>query len=243
MPISQNKAQSEHCFLEEDSQNSKISALPVSVINFSSFFAERINLFGLIQVLQEKLLVPVILELLKQLFECFSAIRVLLLDCRTRYVSSFSRINFWSFCPHSSVPPGKRVGAVEEEEDEEQEEIAPEAGPTGEPAISSDLQENAPLQVARDPGDPLAKKRQDNNATHIHFRAWCPICVKAKGREEAHRNERGKKSGSKDTISFDDKTFGKADDRDDKATAIVYEDDHTKMMFGNGASDARSLRR
>ena len=47
-------------------------------------FAER-NLFGLIQVLQEKLLVRVTLELLNQLFDCFSAIRVLLLDCRMRY--------------------------------------------------------------------------------------------------------------------------------------------------------------
>ena len=47
---------------------------------------ERVNLLSLIQVLQEKLLVRVILELLNQLFDCFSAIRVLLLDCRTRIV-------------------------------------------------------------------------------------------------------------------------------------------------------------
>ena len=49
-------------------------------------FAERINLFGLVQVLHEKLLVRVILELLNlNFFDCFSAIRVLLLDCRMRY--------------------------------------------------------------------------------------------------------------------------------------------------------------
>ena len=48
-------------------------------------FAKRINLFGLIQVLQEKLLVRVVLELLNQLFDRFSVIRVLLLDCRMRY--------------------------------------------------------------------------------------------------------------------------------------------------------------
>ena len=43
-------------------------------------------------------------------------------------------------------------------------------------------------------------------------------------------------------ISFDYKTFGQEDDRDDKATAIVYKDDHTKTIFGHvcerkGASD------
>ena len=48
-------------------------------------FAERISLFGLIQVLQERLLVRVVLERLNQLFDRFSAIRVLWLDCRMRY--------------------------------------------------------------------------------------------------------------------------------------------------------------
>ena len=48
-------------------------------------FAELINFFDLIQVLQEKLLVRLVLELLNQPFDRFSAIRVLLLDCRMRY--------------------------------------------------------------------------------------------------------------------------------------------------------------
>ena len=38
------------------------------------------------------------------------------------------------------------------------------------------------------------------------------------------------------TISFDYKTFGQEDDRDDKATAIVYKD-HTKMNFDMFASE------
>ena len=81
-----------------------------------------------------------------------------------------------------------RVGAVGEEGVEDQEDMAPETGPPGEPSIISDPQENTPLEVARDPGDPTTKEREDHNATHIPFRSWCPICVKAKGREEAHRN-------------------------------------------------------
>ena len=57
-------------------------------------FAERFNLFGLIQVLQERLLVRMILELLNQLFDLFFAIRVLLLDCRMKY-ACFSMVSWF----------------------------------------------------------------------------------------------------------------------------------------------------
>ena len=135
-----------------------------------------------------------------------------------------------------------RVGAVGEEGVEDQDDTAPETGPPGEPSISSDPQENAPLKVARDPGDPTKKEREDHNATHIPFRSWCPICVRAREREEAHRNGRRKERSCKATTLFDCKTCGEEDDRDDKATAIVYKDDHTKMILGHvcerkGASD------
>ena len=47
---------------------------------------ENTHIFGLVQVLQERLLVGVILvELLNQLFDRVFAIRVLLLDCGMRY--------------------------------------------------------------------------------------------------------------------------------------------------------------
>ena len=108
--------------------------------------------------------------------------------------------------------------AVGKEGVEDQEDMAPEARPRGEPTTSSDPQENAPLTVARDPGDPRTKEREDHNATHIPFRSWCPICVKAKGRKEAHRNGTEKERGRKATNSFDYKTFGQEDDRDNKAT-------------------------
>ena len=61
-------------------------------------FAERVNLFGLIQVLQEKLLVQMILKLLNQLFDCFDAIRVLLLDTvvkNTDCLSFFETSSSW----------------------------------------------------------------------------------------------------------------------------------------------------
>ena len=56
----------------------------MSVSNFFDFSLNVLILFSLIQVLQEKLIVRVVLELLNQLFDRFSAVRVLLLDCRRR---------------------------------------------------------------------------------------------------------------------------------------------------------------
>ena len=87
-----------------------------------------------------------------------------------------------------------RVGAVGEEGVEDQEEKATSAGPPGEPSISSDPQENAPLKVARDPGA-TTKEREDHNATHIPFRSWCPIFAskrkEGKRRTEMQEEKRG----------------------------------------------------
>ena len=101
-----------------------------------------------------------------------------------------------------------RVGAVGEEGVEDQEDMAPETGQTARRALDKFRPTRKDtIESARDPGDPPTKEREDHNATHIPFRSWCPICVKAKGREEAHRNGRGKERSCKATISFDYKTF------------------------------------
>ena len=47
-----------------------------------------------------------------------------------------------------------------EEGVEDQEDMSPETGPPGEPSISSDPQENAPLKVARHPRDPTTKSEK-----------------------------------------------------------------------------------
>ena len=66
--------------------------------------AERIYFISLIQVLQERLLVRVILETAEQFVEGFFVICVLLLDCRMRY-AWYSKVNVAAtrfsrnFCP------------------------------------------------------------------------------------------------------------------------------------------------
>ena len=84
MPASQDKAQSGYCFLEEVSQSSKIPVLPMSVINFFDF-SLNVLVSSVLFKSCKKNFVRVILELLNQLFDCFSAIGVLLLVCRIRY--------------------------------------------------------------------------------------------------------------------------------------------------------------
>ena len=114
--------------------------------------------------------------------------------------------------------------------------------------IEAEGQEDAPVKIARDPGNPTPQEREVHNATHVPYRSWCPICVKAKGKEEAHRDLKGKEKSVKATISFDYKSFGQEGATDDKATALVYRDDKTKMVFGHicehkGASDVWALSR
>ena len=86
------------------------------------------------------------------------------------------------------------------------------------------------------------RRRSEKVTTERTYPSALPSCVKAKGREEAHRNGRGKERSCKATISFDYKTFGQEDDLDDKATAIEHKDDHTKMIFGHGLRAKASVR-
>ena len=71
VPISQYKLQSGHCFLKEGF--AKLEDLGIAHVGdqLLRLFAELINLHRLFQVLQERLLVRVILELLNQLFDRF----------------------------------------------------------------------------------------------------------------------------------------------------------------------------
>ena len=112
----------------------------------------------------------------------------------------------------------------------------------GSDEIDCDPVEDSPVTIARDPGNPTEHERELHCATHIPYRAWCPICVKAKGKEEPHRSQRKKEASCKPTISLDYKSFGQEIDFEDKATAVVGKDEKTKIKFAHicetkGSSD------
>ena len=90
---------------------------------------------------------------------------------------------------------------------------------------------------------PSAEAVAEHEITHLPYRSWCPICVKAKGREDPHR--RGANKPDKDdadpvpTVSFDYNTLeGKdgaegedEDPRTRKVKVIVGKDETTGMVM------------
>ena len=50
--------------------------------------------------------------------------------------------------------------------------------------VNADPIEEPPVQILRDPGCPTLEERDRHECTHMPYRAWCPVCVEAKGRED-----------------------------------------------------------
>ena len=91
--------------------------------------------------------------------------------------------------------------------------------------VSRGRSEKPPVRVARNPGDPTDKENEEHNVTHLPHHSWCPVCVKARGKEEAHRKVR--EQGEVPTVSMDYKSFGEASTEEDKVTmtAVKRRDD------------------
>ena len=102
---------------------------------------------------------------------------------------------------------------------------------------------HSPIQLARDPGDPTEEERDAHwMMGHAIYRSWCPVCVKARGKEEAHKKQDERNKSCKNTVCYDYKTFGQEENIDDKATTLICKDEKTKMRFAHvcenkGASD------
>ena len=45
--------------------------------------------------------------------------------------------------------------------------------------------ERVEVKVRKDPGEPTKEEINRHNVTHLPYRSWCPICVKAKGKIRA----------------------------------------------------------
>ena len=88
--------------------------------------------------------------------------------------------------------------------------------------------EEALVKRAPNPSDPTPEERERHNATHRPFRSWCPVCVKAIGREDAHyaRTAEERKEGLPQ-ISMDYATITEQEKAED-GTIIV----NTKTILG-----------
>ena len=53
-----------------------------------------------------------------------------------------------------------------------------------------------------DPRRPTQKEVEEHERTHLPYRNWCAVCVKAKGKDMDHRRDAGKERGLSE-YSFD----------------------------------------
>ena len=52
------------------------------------------------------------------------------------------------------------------------------------------MAESAPVRRPRNPAEPTKLEVEQHWATHLPYRPWCPICCKARGREDPHTDQR-----------------------------------------------------
>ena len=85
----------------------------------------------------------------------------------------------------------------------------------------------------RNPSDPTPAEREAHYATHRPFRPWCPICVKARGREDPHYAKvRKEKDEGLPTVSIDYASLGTEEDEERGGVGIlVGRDKWTQLTF------------
>ena len=100
--------------------------------------------------------------------------------------------------------------------------------------------EKAPVRIAKDPQQPTEQDIKEHNVTHLPQRSWCPVCVKARGREDMHRKVLDK--GDKPTVSMDYKAFGESEHDDDKIQMVVVKDESTGCVSAHVCEGKRCRR-
>ena len=100
--------------------------------------------------------------------------------------------------------------------------------------------EDPPVKVAKDPGMPSERGVEEHFATHLPHKSWCPVCIKARGKEDPHKKIVDK--GEKPTVSMEYKSFEESAEEGDKVTMIVAKCESTGTVAAHicdqkGAAD------
>ena len=132
----------------------------------------------------------------------------------------------------------KEGAQVEEERvwDDVRDDTAMGSGDTCRPCgedVTMGPAEEAPVRIARDPGDPTEEEFERHCVTHLPYRSLCPLCVKARGREDDHKRICEEDKSDKPVVGLDYKSFGQADDSDDKITQVVMRDAISRITFAH----------
>ena len=110
--------------------------------------------------------------------------------------------------------------------------------------------------ILKNPVKPSAEEVEKHNATHLPYRSWCDVCVRAVGREDPHRRGEAKRNGNENSlpkVSMDYQELisrAKKDPDDDDAVVkiIVAKDEPTGTIFAyrvnqKGSGDEWVIRR
>ena len=93
------------------------------------------------------------------------------------------------------------------------------------------LEEEAPIRKPRNPSDPTPEEKERHWATHLPFRPWCPVCVKAKGKEDPHLSGKKKNEGEDmDMVAIDYASIGEGEDSHARKL-LIGRDRRTRYIF------------
>ena len=90
--------------------------------------------------------------------------------------------------------------------------------------------ERAPVAQSK-PEEPSQQEVENHGLTHEPFRAWCPLCVQYRAKQDPHRPSTHESSGHS-VLSMDFGFCSREEDKADKLTCLFVHDRATKMMAG-----------
>ena len=86
-----------------------------------------------------------------------------------------------------------------------------------------------------DPGAPSRQEVLEHELTHLPFRAWCPYCVAARGKDMKHAVDKWKEPNALPVVAVDYAFMNKTKEDNSTSssiTTLVVKDQKSKHVFG-----------
>ena len=95
-----------------------------------------------------------------------------------------------------------------------------------------DTPEEIKIKRVPNPADPTPAERERHNATHLPYRPWCSICVKANGKEDPHyRQVKSELQSGIPEAAMDYASLCETRDKSDKIRLMIGKERWTKSFF------------
>ena len=92
--------------------------------------------------------------------------------------------------------------------------------------------EEASIRRPRNPSEPTPEEKEKHWAVYLPYRSWCPVCVKARGREDPHRAQTERKADLElPQISMDNAERGNDQEEGEARKLLVGRDRQSKFTF------------